>query len=336
MKQRDSDMKQDQDPDQEIDPIGDGRVTDALNALGTVEPPAEFVGQVMWRTTHRAAQHRRPQRAARGGGEGLDMAKKALIGLVGVAAVGLVVAYMAGFPPTFGTEGTIGAARRYQAEQIKKSDVKVENPELQAFMQTQAFDKLIHDKQAVAALANPQVAAALMNAQVAAALAAPGVSDALASTAVQQALANPQIYQALAAPGVQQVLAAPGFQALAASQGAPAALAAPGVQQALAANPAFQAALSSPAFQASLANPAFVAALAAPAFQAALAAPGFQAALANPAFQLALNASGFQAALSNPQFAQGLAAQGFVSELSLQAQGLAGGGLAASGAAQEQ
>ena len=154
-------MNNEQDPRLELDPDAEARVTDALDYLGTVEPPAEFVGQVMWRTRHQALKQNSQRRATRQVGEATDMAKKVLIGVIGIAAAGLLVAYIFGFPPASHTEGTIGAAQRYQAEQIKSSDVKVTNPELQAFIQTDVFDKLIHDKQAMAALANPEMAAAL-------------------------------------------------------------------------------------------------------------------------------------------------------------------------------
>ena len=72
-----------------------------------------------------------------------------------------------------GASGTIGAAQRYQSGQISASDVKVGDPALQAFLQTETFDTLIHDKQALAALASPSVQAALMAPGVAQALAAP-------------------------------------------------------------------------------------------------------------------------------------------------------------------
>ena len=43
---------------------------------------------------------------------------------------------MTGYPPADkGTEGTIGAAQRYQAPQIANQDVKLQDAELQSFMQ---------------------------------------------------------------------------------------------------------------------------------------------------------------------------------------------------------
>jgi len=71
-------------------------------------------------------------------------------------ALSLLVAYIGGgVPATTGTQGTIGAAQRYDAEQVKKSDVTIENAALASFMQTDIFEKLSRDKMAVAALASP-------------------------------------------------------------------------------------------------------------------------------------------------------------------------------------
>jgi hypothetical protein len=306
----------------ELDPVADGRVTEALNGLGTVEPPAEFVGQVMWRTKHRAVKQSNQRRIGRQNGEGLDMAKKVLIGVIGVAAVGLAVAYINGFPPASHTEGTIGAAQRYQAEQIKKSDVKVESPELQAFMQTDAFDRLIHDKQALAALASPEVQNLLadqnfqlaLNANLAQALASPELSAALADHNVQVALSNPQIAAALSASG---------------AQGLQAALAGPALQ---ASSAEVRAALQSSAFQVALANPAFLSLMVSPGFQNLMANQSLTHAMLSSQFSAAVQASGLQAALANQLFVQGLAASGFVQQLSLQASGMAASGLNASGA----
>jgi hypothetical protein len=298
----------------ELDAAAETRVTEALDALGQVEPPAEFVAQVLWRTS----QRRRPETWARHTvhkrGEGAVMAKKALVGLASAAAVVLGVSWYVGFPPTSHTEGAIGAAQRYRTEQIKQSDVKVANPELQAFLQTDTFDRLIHDKQAVAALSNPALQQLL----------AAGGASAMGSAAVDQALTDSSILQALAAPSVQQALAAPGFLQVVAAQGVVAALSSQQFQAAvgdhglfLALNSqAFQQALAAPGFQQALAAPGFMQALAAPGVQQALAAPGFQAALASPALQNALAAPGLQNALANQaglaMLNQALAASGAI------------------------
>ncbi len=314
-----------QEPDTTLDPVTDQRVTDALDSLGTVEPPVEFVDQVMWRTRQRGAQQG-GRRTSRQSGEGLSMARKALIGVIGMAAAGLLVAYIGGVPSIGeGTEGTIGAAQRYQSRQIASNDVKVDNADLQAFMQTEAFDQLIHDKQALAALASPSLQAALAAPGFTAALARPELRQALAASSVRDALASPAIVQALASPALQQALAAPAVQAALAAQGVQAAMARPELA-AILAHAELAAVLASPAMRQALASPAFQQALASPAVQQALASAGFQQAMASPALQAALGAQGFQAALASPQFVQGLAAQGFVSELQAQALAASSGG----------
>jgi hypothetical protein len=297
----------DRDAPVDMDALADVRVNDALNALGTIEPPDGFVGQVMWRTKHQAVAEQTPRRAVRPVEQGVVMAKKVLIGLAAMAAVGLAVAYIGGFPPADRTEGTIGAAQRYQAEQITKSDVKVGDATLQAFLQTDIFDKLAHDKRARTALANP---------------------------AVQQALASPAIAQALADQSIQQALASPEFQQTLNAQGVQSALALAGLQQALAGNQMFRYAMASPAFADALATPALQQALSSPAFQLALSSQAFQQALSAQS----LSAQGLSAQGASAQelaaqglAAQGLAAQGFLQGLSLQANALA-----ASGASSEQ
>ncbi len=308
----------------EVDPIADARVTTALNALGMVEPPPELIGQVMWRTKHQSVQNNSRRRVARHKEEGLDMAKKVLIGLIGIAAAGLLVSYInGGFPATTGTEGTIGAAQRYNAEQIKKSDVTVENPALAAFLQSDVFEKLSRDKMAVAALASPDVQAALGNAQISAALADSTLAQALASPTVQAALANPALAQALASPDLQKALvnaaangtgvSASGLSVSGANSQLAAALANPALAQALA-NKDFAAALAGPQLQAALANPALAQAMLNRNFAAALASPGLQGALASPALsQILADSTAAQllgAQLQNAQVAGALGASG--------------------------
>ena len=57
-----------------------------------------------------------------------------------------VLAYT-GFPPEpGGSEGAIGAAKRYQAGQIAASDVKLGDQAAQEFLQSDLFDKLMKDE----------------------------------------------------------------------------------------------------------------------------------------------------------------------------------------------
>src|SRR2546425_9576590 len=67
-----------------------------------------------------------------------------ILGLVVVAVAGIAVARYAGvFPPKFGLEGTIGAAKRYQATQITDKDVVLQDPQIQALLQSDLFHKVI-------------------------------------------------------------------------------------------------------------------------------------------------------------------------------------------------
>src|SRR5438094_925847 len=56
---------------------------------------------------------------------------RVILGLVVVAVAGIAVAHYTGvFPPKSGLEGTIGAAKRYQATQITDKDVVLQDPQI--------------------------------------------------------------------------------------------------------------------------------------------------------------------------------------------------------------
>lgn len=70
--------------------------------------------------------------------------KKAVI-VVSIIAVAVVVGFVAlrgTWPPGQGSEGAIGAANRYSSQQISDSDVKIQDADLQAFIQSDVFHKL--------------------------------------------------------------------------------------------------------------------------------------------------------------------------------------------------
>src|SRR5437867_3537270 len=69
---------------------------------------------------------------------------RVILGLVVVAVAGIAVAhYTGGFPPKSGLEGTIGAAKRYQATQITDKDVVLQDPQIVALLQSDLFHKVI-------------------------------------------------------------------------------------------------------------------------------------------------------------------------------------------------
>src|SRR5688572_18139537 len=67
-----------------------------------------------------------------------------ILGVVGVAVAGPAVADSTpSVRPKPGIEGTIGAAKRYQATQITDKDVVLADPQVQALLQSDLFHKVI-------------------------------------------------------------------------------------------------------------------------------------------------------------------------------------------------
>lgn len=69
--------------------------------------------------------------------------------VAGVIVLAAAVGFLAwkgvlGYPPK-GTEGSIGAAKRYQAEQISPADVQLNDPQTQAFIQSDLFHRMQTD-----------------------------------------------------------------------------------------------------------------------------------------------------------------------------------------------
>lgn len=146
-------------------------VSELLNDLPEVDPPPSLARTVM---SMIAEQTKAPvtQPQVTYIRRGSTMAKKVLWSVAAVAAVALVALKVVGYPPVEkGTEATIGAAQRYQESQISAADVKVEDQQFQAFLQSDLFRQLVNDKAAQAALKNQDLQKVLADANVRAALA---------------------------------------------------------------------------------------------------------------------------------------------------------------------
>lgn len=116
------------------------------------------------------------------------MAKKVLWTMAAAAAVALVALRVVGYPPVEkGTEATIGAAQRYQESQVSAADVKIDDQQFQAFLQSDLFRQLANDKAARNALNNPDLQKALADANVRAVLARADVRTEIANNAKQLA-----------------------------------------------------------------------------------------------------------------------------------------------------
>ena len=76
-----------------------------------------------------------------------------------IMAVAVVIGYLGltgKVPPRNETQGAIGAAHRYQAQQIATGDVTLSDAKIQAFLQTDLFHKVATDSKFRAAISNPK------------------------------------------------------------------------------------------------------------------------------------------------------------------------------------
>jgi hypothetical protein len=263
------------------------QLAELIDALGDVDPPAGLTEQILSavsahrtsapaeHTTRIARFESKATRAARSGARmdgGIVMGKKVMWGLAAAAVIALAVLNYTGvLPPRDGTEGTIGAAKRYQAKQIGDTDVALGDTSAQAFVQSDEFDQMMRDSNVRQALSNDAVRQALANG---------AVRDALASEALRQALAAPGVAAALANHSLRQALATPGLAAALSQPQLNIALNSPGVAAALA-NSNLRTALSAQGFAKALASPQLAAALASPGVAAALSSQALTNALAN-------------------------------------------------------
>ncbi|WP_239491874.1 hypothetical protein [Luteitalea sp. TBR-22] len=114
-----------------------------LRAMGTVDAPADLKPTVMQHVAARALTPEGGQLAAPEMRTEETMSKKLMLGIAATVAAGLgLYVAMGGSIPPRGTEGTIGAAKRYQGQQLTASDVKLGDQALQSFLQSPAFDTL--------------------------------------------------------------------------------------------------------------------------------------------------------------------------------------------------
>ncbi len=209
------------------------------------------------------------------------MKTKLLLGIAGVAAIAGAGALYLGYPQADApTTGTIGAATRYQAQQISENDVTLADAGVQDFLQSDTFDKLMKDENTLKLLSDSAFRSALADAEFRTALADPGF--ALALKAAQEKDRGAQLGGGTAGVDLGtnlRMLQARNEAASSASNAASGIHKAQkgGLMQALS-NPDLRAALASPEFSAALQNQAFQSALAHSAFAAALQSQQFVAA----------------------------------------------------------
>jgi hypothetical protein len=188
-------------------PNSDDRLDTLLEELGPAEPPAGFADSVLAKVARTSIEETQIHASSRvipfsNGGIVMAITKKAMWGLAAAAAIVLAV-FIArgGFPTVDRTEGAIGAAKKYQAPQLAANDVVTGDASVQEFLQSDTFDRLIKDPQAVSLLSNAAIRVSLSNKAFADALKNPAAreymrngvlsriySDAAARAALEDAL----------------------------------------------------------------------------------------------------------------------------------------------------
>ena len=147
----------------------DPRLDALLEELGPAEPPAGFAAGVMDKVsqtrigdTHDTLHATSKIIPFSNGGFAMTVTKKAMWGLATAAAVILAVfVARGGFPTVDRTEGAIGAAKKYQAPQIAANDVTTGDASVQEFLQSDEFDRVLKDPDALAALKGSDLRSAL-------------------------------------------------------------------------------------------------------------------------------------------------------------------------------
>lgn len=253
----------------------DDRLEQLLHELGPAEPPPDLASAVMARVdslTDRGAR----QTSVRTNGVTFMTTRKAMWVLAAAAAVVLAVFIVTGFPKVDrGTEATIGAAQRYQAQQLTNKDVVVGDTQIQEFLQSETFDRLMKDESArrllsdrsvrvalsnpelVSQLTNDAVRVTLLNANVLAAFADSNLLNQLSQGITDANIRVNMVNNAALSGGVvSHILADANMVAALKNQAVWNALTNANVRSALAANYA-AVALQSPAFVNALQSPAF-------------------------------------------------------------------------------
>lgn len=138
------------------------------------------------------------------------MSSKRNLIVVALVAIAVVVGYTAitgKFPPRNGTEGTIGAAKAYRAEQMKASDVSLKDAKIQAFLQTDLFHKVATNPKFRQLIKNPHFRTLSQNKAFLLAISDPSAAEALSHSKAM-----------LASADLSEVLKSKKFQSLAESE----------------------------------------------------------------------------------------------------------------------
>lgn len=168
-----------------IENESDRLVSQLLDELGPADPPAGFTAGVMSRiVSERQVIRKRNISFTQ---EGNAMTRKAMWGLAAAATITLAVLSYTGFPTVGrGTEGTIGAAKKFDAQQLTDKDVVLGDAAAQEFLQSAEFDRLVKDPEARSLLGDAALKPYLRDARFVRAIREANVRDLLADRAVAE------------------------------------------------------------------------------------------------------------------------------------------------------
>ena len=172
-----------------IENESDRLVSQLLDELGPADPPAGFTRNVMARIVsegHTITKRTKPLHQ-----EGSAMTRKAMWGLAAAAAIMLAVLSVKGFPTVgHGTEGTIGAAKKFDGQQLANKDVVLGDAAAQEFLQSAEFDRLVKDPGARSLLGAAALQPYLRDARFLTAVQDANVRDAMTDSAVASIFAS--------------------------------------------------------------------------------------------------------------------------------------------------
>jgi hypothetical protein len=240
------------------------------------------------------------------GGWSMATSRKVLLGIAAAAVIAVGYCAVNGFPPVGpGAEGTVGAAKRYQSEQMAGKDVAVQDDGVQALLQSDAFRRVVADKQTRAILASKEFQKAVSDASVQAVIERLATDRAFADSL--KAAASDATVQKLLADAARNGAADAARSSAADAARSSAADAARSSAADAARNSAADAARSNliaqaaqnPAFAQLSRSEAFQGALRSQAFLGLLADKGFVALVSDPAAASLLSSASFQQALAN-------------------------------------
>ncbi|MDZ4724361.1 MAG: hypothetical protein SGI97_10740, partial [candidate division Zixibacteria bacterium] len=116
---------------------------------------------------------------------------KFLLGAIGIVVVAVVAISFTGWPPFQGdASGTIGAAKKYQAEQITNADVSLDSPEIQAILQNDQVQALLKDENFRKAIASEQFRSSLVSMDFRNAMLSEDFRNAIAQETFRNAIAT--------------------------------------------------------------------------------------------------------------------------------------------------